>query len=89
MRTARSDYLYFNTESRIMNRFKQKLANFKERLDTMIAASALAQAGEVDLARKMMIEAGQKQSCCGAIDDGRDCFRVLNARCDLVLQQQA
>jgi hypothetical protein len=66
-----------------MRTWKKKRSRFREILDTVIAASTLAQAGEVELARKMMSDVGAEKPCCGEIAAGRECAWVFQARCDL------
>jgi hypothetical protein len=71
-----------------MKRLIDKLSRFRSYLDKVIAASALAQAGEVELAREMMTKADRTENCCGAVSKGTGCTSSRETLCTLALQQQ-
>ena len=59
----------------------------RKSLDAALMAYSIAQAGEPELARLIMLEAQRENSCCGELEEGRSCIREIEARCMLALQQ--
>lgn len=66
-----------------------KLADVLSALDDAFMASSVAQSGEPELARRMMIEARNIRRCCGEIEAGCSCIKELKDRCPLAIRQGA
>jgi hypothetical protein len=71
----------------MLNTLLSKLNSMMESIDVALMASSIAQAGEPELARQVMLEARLKKECCGELKEGRPCISKFKDRCALALQQ--